>query len=84
MGAHRVGDSRPRSAAVVASSSMVLSSSRVRCGIRTPISALLGSYARLLMAGDLAGREFVAFWLDGDDRILASMNVNIWGVVGEI
>ena len=48
-------------------------------GLATP-----GSYARVLVRGDLAGREFVAFWLDGDDRILASMNVNVWDVVDEI
>jgi NADPH-dependent 2,4-dienoyl-CoA reductase/sulfur reductase-like enzyme len=43
-----------------------------------------GSYARVAVRGDLAAREFVAFWLDGDDRILASMNVNVWDVVDEI
>jgi NADPH-dependent 2,4-dienoyl-CoA reductase/sulfur reductase-like enzyme len=43
-----------------------------------------GSYARVVVRGDLASREFVAFWLDGDDRILASMNVNVWDVVDEI
>jgi NAD(P)H-nitrite reductase len=48
-------------------------------GLATP-----GSYARVLVRGDLAGREFVAFWLDADDRILASMNVNVWDVVDEI
>jgi hypothetical protein len=34
--------------------------------------------------GDLPGREFVAFWLDGDDHIVAAMNVNVWDVVDEI
>jgi 3-phenylpropionate/trans-cinnamate dioxygenase ferredoxin reductase subunit len=43
-----------------------------------------GSYARVVVRGDLAGREFVAFWLDPDDRILASMNVNVWDVVDEV
>jgi 3-phenylpropionate/trans-cinnamate dioxygenase ferredoxin reductase subunit len=36
---------------------------------------------RVLVRGDLANREFVAFWLDGDDRIRAAMNVNVWDVV---
>ena len=39
-----------------------------------------GGYARVVTRGDVAGREFVAFWLDGDDRILAAMNVNVWDV----
>jgi 3-phenylpropionate/trans-cinnamate dioxygenase ferredoxin reductase subunit len=43
-----------------------------------------GADARVVVRGDLAGREFVAFWLDGDDRILASMNVNVWDVVDEV
>jgi 3-phenylpropionate/trans-cinnamate dioxygenase ferredoxin reductase subunit len=43
-----------------------------------------GSYARVVVRGDLAGREFVAFWLDPEDRIIASMNVNVWDVVDEV
>jgi NADPH-dependent 2,4-dienoyl-CoA reductase/sulfur reductase-like enzyme len=43
-----------------------------------------GSYARVVTRGDVDGREFVAFWLDGDDHIVASMNVNVWDVVDEI
>lgn len=43
-----------------------------------------GSYARVVTRGDVPGREFVAFWLDGGDRILAAMNVNVWDVVDEI
>ena len=39
-----------------------------------------GGYARVVTRGDVSGREFVAFWLDGDDRILAAMNVNVWDV----
>ncbi len=46
--------------------------------------AAAGSYARVLVRGDLPGREFVAFWLDTEDRILAAMNVNVWDVVDEI
>ncbi|WP_331245423.1 oxidoreductase C-terminal domain-containing protein, partial [Mycobacterium colombiense] len=34
--------------------------------------------------GDVAGREFVAFWLDGDDRVLAAMNVNVWDVLDDV
>jgi NADPH-dependent 2,4-dienoyl-CoA reductase/sulfur reductase-like enzyme len=40
--------------------------------------------ARVVTRGDVAGREFVAFWLDAEDRIRASMNVNVWDVVDEI
>ena len=29
-------------------------------------------------------REFVAFWLDDQDRILAAMNVNVWDVPDEV
>jgi 3-phenylpropionate/trans-cinnamate dioxygenase ferredoxin reductase subunit len=32
---------------------------------------------RLVVRGDLAGREFLAFWLK-DGRVLAGMNANIW------
>lgn len=34
--------------------------------------------------GDVTGREFVAFWLDGDNRVLAGMNVNIWDVLDDV
>jgi 3-phenylpropionate/trans-cinnamate dioxygenase ferredoxin reductase component len=40
-----------------------------------------GSYARVVTRGDVGSREFIAFWLDGSDRVLAGMNVNIWDVV---
>ncbi|MGN8025568.1 NAD(P)/FAD-dependent oxidoreductase [Microbacterium sp. 22242] len=43
-----------------------------------------GSYDRVVVRGDLPGREFVAFWLDDADRIVAAMNVNVWDVVDEI
>jgi NADPH-dependent 2,4-dienoyl-CoA reductase/sulfur reductase-like enzyme len=46
--------------------------------------ATAGSYDRVVVRGDLAGREFVAFWLDADDHILASMNVNVWDVPDEV
>jgi NADPH-dependent 2,4-dienoyl-CoA reductase/sulfur reductase-like enzyme len=40
--------------------------------------------ARVVVRGDLDGREFVAFWLDTEDRVLAAMNVNVWDVVDEV
>ncbi|WP_349428160.1 FAD-dependent oxidoreductase [Microbacterium sp. LWS13-1.2] len=41
--------------------------------------------AELVVRGDLAGREFIAFWVDAPDstgrgRVVAGMNVNIWDV----
>ena len=41
-------------------------------------------YRRVVFRGDLEGREFTAFWLDGDDRILAGMNVNVWAGLDDI
>jgi NADPH-dependent 2,4-dienoyl-CoA reductase/sulfur reductase-like enzyme len=40
----------------------------------------VSSDARVVVRGDRAAREFVAFWLDGDNRLLAVMNVNVWDV----
>jgi 3-phenylpropionate/trans-cinnamate dioxygenase ferredoxin reductase subunit len=37
-------------------------------------------YAEVVFRGDVPGREFVAFWLSRDGRVLAGMNVNIWDV----
>jgi 3-phenylpropionate/trans-cinnamate dioxygenase ferredoxin reductase subunit len=37
-------------------------------------------YAEVVFRGDVPRREFVAFWLSGDGRVLAGMNVNIWDV----
>ena len=42
-----------------------------------------GSYDRVVIRGDLPGREFVAFWLSGG-RVLAGMNVNVWDVTDAI
>jgi 3-phenylpropionate/trans-cinnamate dioxygenase ferredoxin reductase component len=39
---------------------------------------------RLVVRGDLAGREFVACWLDESDRIRAAMNVNVWDVIDAV
>ncbi len=44
-------------------------------------------YAEVVFRGDVPGREFVAFWLGDDGRVLAGMNVNIWDVndaIGEL
>ena len=38
-----------------------------------------GGYDQVVFRGDVAGREFIAFWLAGN-RVLAGMNVNIWDV----
>lgn len=38
----------------------------------------------VVIRGDLAGREFIAFWLGEDGRVLAGMNVNIWDVVDDV
>ncbi|WP_433499143.1 NAD(P)/FAD-dependent oxidoreductase [Sphaerimonospora sp. CA-214678] len=40
-------------------------------------------YDQVVFRGDVAAREFIAFWLKGD-RVLAGMNVNIWDVNGPI
>jgi len=37
----------------------------------------------VVVRGDLAAREFIAFWVDGG-RVLAGMNVNIWDVTDDI
>jgi 3-phenylpropionate/trans-cinnamate dioxygenase ferredoxin reductase component len=41
-------------------------------------------YDRVVFRGDVDGREFTAFWLDGTDRVLAGMNVNIWEGLDDI
>ena len=42
-----------------------------------------GEYDEVVVRGDLAGREFVAFWLAGG-QVLAGMNVNVWDVTDPI
>ena len=39
----------------------------------------LAADARVVYRGDVAKREFIAFWLR-DDRVVAGMNVNVWDV----
>jgi 3-phenylpropionate/trans-cinnamate dioxygenase ferredoxin reductase subunit len=41
-------------------------------------------FQRVVFRGDVKSREFVAFWLDADNHVLAGMNVNIWDVVDDI
>jgi len=40
-------------------------------------------YDRVVVRGDLVGRECLAFWLRGG-RVLAGMNVNVWDVVDDV
>lgn len=42
------------------------------------------SFERVVFRGDVPGREFVAFWLDADNRVLAGMNVNVWDVLDDV
>ena len=42
-----------------------------------------GDYDRVVFRGDVAAREFIAFWMK-DGRVLAGMNVNIWDVTDPI
>lgn len=39
---------------------------------------------RVVVRGDQAEREFVAFWLDPQNRVRAGMNVNVWDVTERI
>ncbi|WP_102143780.1 NAD(P)/FAD-dependent oxidoreductase [Mycobacterium hubeiense] len=41
-------------------------------------------YSRVVFRGDVDGREFVTFWLDDDNRVLAGMNVNVWDVLDDV
>ncbi len=42
-----------------------------------------GGYDQVIFRGDVAKREFIAFWLSGG-RVAAGMNVNIWDVNDKI
>jgi 3-phenylpropionate/trans-cinnamate dioxygenase ferredoxin reductase subunit len=46
-------------------------------------AGLARTWDRVVFRGDPAGREFIAFWLTGD-RVVAGMNVNVWGVIDPI
>ncbi|HEY5855620.1 MAG TPA: FAD-dependent oxidoreductase [Aldersonia sp.] len=39
---------------------------------------------RVVVRGDKAKREFVAFWLDAGNRVQAGMNVNVWDVTDTV
>jgi len=41
-------------------------------------------YERTVFRGDVDKREFTGFWLDGDNRVLAGMNVNVWEGLDDI
>ena len=43
-----------------------------------------GSYDHVVVRGDVAKREFIAFWQGPDNRVLAGMNVNVWDVADGI
>jgi 3-phenylpropionate/trans-cinnamate dioxygenase ferredoxin reductase subunit len=36
--------------------------------------------SRVVMRGDPSSRELMVFWLDGQSRVLAGMNINVWDV----
>lgn len=42
-----------------------------------------GGYDEVVVRGDLAARELVAFWRRGG-RVVAGMNVNVWDVVDDV
>lgn len=42
-----------------------------------------GGYDQVVFRGDVAAREFIAFWVAGS-RVLAGMNVNVWDVTDPI
>ncbi|UMB71942.1 NAD(P)/FAD-dependent oxidoreductase [Mycobacterium paraterrae] len=42
------------------------------------------NYQRVVFRGDKDAREFVAFWLDTDNHLLAGMQVNIWDALDDI
>ncbi|MCC3311603.1 NAD(P)/FAD-dependent oxidoreductase [Nocardia africana] len=43
-----------------------------------------GATTSVVVRGDTGSREFVAFWLDQGNRVLAGMNVNVWDVTDRI
>ncbi|GAA2155557.1 NAD(P)/FAD-dependent oxidoreductase [Actinomadura napierensis] len=42
-----------------------------------------GEYDQVVYRGDVASREFIAFWLN-EGRVVGGMNVNVWDVTGDI
>ncbi|MYR07349.1 FAD-dependent oxidoreductase [Gordonia sp. SID5947] len=47
-------------------------------------AGLSTGYQQVVFRGDVPARAFVVFWLDGDARVLAGMQVNIWDQLEEI
>jgi 3-phenylpropionate/trans-cinnamate dioxygenase ferredoxin reductase subunit len=47
-------------------------------------SGLAAGTDELVLRGDPAGRQFIAFWLDAAGRVAAGMNVNVWEVADAI
>jgi 3-phenylpropionate/trans-cinnamate dioxygenase ferredoxin reductase subunit len=41
------------------------------------------SFDRVVFRGDIAAREFIAFWMTGD-RVAAAMNANVWDVTDDL
>ena len=46
-------------------------------------SGYVTAWDEVVVRGDLAAREFIAFWLQ-DGRVQAGMNVNVWDVADDI
>jgi 3-phenylpropionate/trans-cinnamate dioxygenase ferredoxin reductase subunit len=46
-------------------------------------SGMAVDWDRVVVRGDLAAREFIAFWLK-DQRVIAGMNANVWDVTEPI
>lgn len=44
----------------------------------------IDGYASVVTRGDVATREFLVFWLDAGQRVLAGMNVNVWDAGDQI
>ncbi len=43
-------------------------------------TGLVDGDSRVVMRGDPSTRELMVFWLDGQSRVLAGMNINVWDV----
>ncbi|MFB9261235.1 NAD(P)/FAD-dependent oxidoreductase [Dietzia aerolata] len=52
--------------------------------VRMEFTGRTDGYTDVVYRGDVGSREFIAFWLDAERRVLAGMNVNVWDVVEDI
>ena len=43
-----------------------------------------GTAYEVVLRGDPSSGEYMAFWLDGDDRMLAGMHVNMWDTIDAV